>query len=327
MHFWWPGILGKEVSAPPEDSGDSDYAGRLLASQAQAAEVTRLAEAFSAGIAGGRPFDAKDLFAEIVLSPWFRAETLAVEDPVRESALRHAGVERLLTPEELARKTEAISGFVWGRQPSRWVGGGRSHLDAAITRESRYELVYGGMDSDGVPTRARESTPLMAAVAQSHAVEVSCPIVAREFYLWPEPQRRLFRGIGLDDSPATPAGSAAIKRKLAELQGKLFGVTATVGSPDVEEAYQLFVEVWRRKRNTEGDRFPGGVACRFEADRLYFEGIADDVLRYDKWGWAGWNRERARALEPLDEPDPHHVARTWVVTLAFLLSDYRYVYF
>lgn len=327
VRFWWPAIFGKDVILPPEDLSDSDYAGQLLASQAQAAEVTRLAEAFRAGIAGGRPFNAKDLFAEIVLSPWFQAETLAVEDPVRESALRHAGVERLLTPEELERKTDAIAGFVWGRQPRQWVGGGRSHLDAAIARESRYELVYGGMDSDGIPTRARESTPLMAAVAQSHAVEVSCPIVAREFYLWPERHRRLFRGIGLEDSPATPAGSAAIKRKLAELHGKLLGVTAPVDSPDVEEAYQLFVEVWNRKRDTEGDRFPGTVECRFDADLLYFAGIVDDVLTYDKWGWANWNRERARALEPRDEPDPHHVARTWVVTLAFLLSDYRYLYF
>ena len=327
VRFWWPGIFGQEVILPPEDSSDSDYAGQLLASQAQAAEVARLAAAFRAGIAGGKPFNAKDLFAEIVLSPWFRAETLAVEDPVRKSALRHAGVERLLTPEELQRKTDAITGFVWGRRPRQWVGGGESYLDAAIARDSRYELVYGGIDSDGIPTRAKESTPLMGAVAQSHAMEVSCPIVAREFYLWPERQRRLFRGIGLDDSPATTAGSTAIKRKLAELHGKLLGVTATVGSPDVEEAYQLFVEVWNRKQSTEGDQFPGSVECRFRNDYLYFEGIADDVLRYDKWGRATWNWERAWALEPLDEPDPNHVARTWVVTLAFLLSDYRYLYF
>ena len=327
VRFWWPGIFGEEITLPPEDSSDSDYQGQLLASQAQAAEVSRLAEAFRAGIEGGRAFNAKDLFAEIVLSPWFRAETLAVDDPVRESALRHAGMERLLTPEELKRKTDAITGFVWGRWPRRWVEGETSHLDAAIARRSRYKLVYGGIDSDGIPTRADETTPLMAAVAQSHAVEVSCPIVAREFYLWPDRQRRLFRGIGLDDSPATEVGSAAIKRKLAELHSNLFGVAATVGSPDVEEAYRLFVEVWNRKRSTEGDQFPGLMRCEFRSDHLYFEGIADDVLRYDKWGRASWNWDRVRELEPLDESDPHHVARTWVVTLAFLLSDYRYLYF
>ena len=327
VRFWWPGIFGHEVILPPEDSSDSDYQGQLLASQAQAAEVSRLAEAFRNGIAGGRPFNAKDLLVEIVLSPWFRAETLAVEDPVRESALRHAGMERLLTPEELKRKTDAITGFVWGRRSRRWIDGETSNLDAAIARRSEYELVYGGIDSDGIPTRAAETTPLMAAVAQSHAMEVSCPIVAREFYLWPERQRRLFRGIGLDDSPATEVGSAAIKRKLAELHNKLFGVAAAVGSPDVEEAYQLFVEVWNRKRSTEGDRFPGPIRCQFWSDHLYFEGIADDAVRYNKWGQTEWNWDRAWALYPGDEPDPQHVARTWVVTLAFLLSDYRYLYF
>ena len=29
----------------------------------------------------------------------------------------------------------------------------------------------------------------------------------------------------------------------------------------------------------------------------------------------------------VDRADPHHVARTWVVVLAYLLTDYRYLYF
>ena len=171
VRFWWPGVLGEEVVPPPEDESDTDFAGQLLVSQAQAAEVKRLAESFRNGIAGGRPFNARDLLTEIALSPWFLAESLAAGDPVREAALRHAGVERLLTPEELARKTEALTGYVWGRRPRKWPGGGRSNLDAANPRDSAYELTYGGMDSDSVPTRTGGMTPMMAAVAQSHAVE------------------------------------------------------------------------------------------------------------------------------------------------------------
>ena len=111
VKFWWPGVLGVPVAEPPEDQGDSDFAGRLLASNAQAAEVQRLAAAFREGIAGGGPYNLKDLLAEIALSPWFRAESLADADPVRVAALRDAGMERLLTPEELAWKTEALTGL------------------------------------------------------------------------------------------------------------------------------------------------------------------------------------------------------------------------
>ena len=44
-------------------------------------------------------------------------------------------------------------------------------------------------------------TTLMSAVAQSHALESSCPIVQREFLLWPEENRRLFSGIEKNVSP------------------------------------------------------------------------------------------------------------------------------
>lgn len=327
VRFWWPGIFGEEVTAPPEDKDDIGFEGQLLASQAQAAEVKRLAEAFRTGIAGGKQFNAKDLLTEIALTPWFRAETLAVTDSVRESALRHAGMERLLTPEELARKTEAITGYMWGRQVRRWPGGGNSHLDGAIARTSAYELAYGGIDSDDVPTRTGDITPLMAAVAQSHAVEVSCPIVRREFFLWPEERRRLFGGIDLQTTPETAAGTAAIKDKLAELHAKLFGVTAASDSLDVDEAYQLFVEVWRRNRASESERFPGGMNCRTWGDHLYFEGIADDALTYNNWGWSSLDWNIVGPLERSEMRDPNHVARAWVVTLAFLLTDYRYLYF
>ena len=37
VKFWWPAVLGVPVAEPPEDQGDSDFAGRLLASNAQAA--------------------------------------------------------------------------------------------------------------------------------------------------------------------------------------------------------------------------------------------------------------------------------------------------
>ena len=130
VQYWWWEILGDDVVPPPEDPSDINFAGQLLASQAQAAEVSRLGAVCRKGIAGVKPFNGNGLLAEIALSPWIRAETVTVVDPVRAAALCHAGVKRILTPEELARLTEANTGCVWGRRPRQWLGGAHFNLNA-----------------------------------------------------------------------------------------------------------------------------------------------------------------------------------------------------
>ena len=462
VKFWWPALTGVEVLTPPEDESDSDFQARLTASTAQLAEVRRLADAFRQGIAGGRPYNGRDLLAEIALTPWFRAESVAEADPVRDAALAHAGVERLLTPEELDRKTEAITGYLWGRELRIEASRMKSYLNATQAHNSRYELMYGGIDSDGITSRAGDVTPLMAAVAQRHAIEISCPVVQREFYLMPENQRRLFRGIDRSTTPVSEAflatdvtaqswaapqtvsvpvslapgtnavnlaftndfwdpqtradrnlylvevvvrdragavvdrvaletlpaqanpdcnhprdsdfalhcegtlavpvsipaagdytidvvalqeaagheaarleisvesdsdsslGARAIKSKLVELHDALFGVTVRADSVDVETSYQLFREIWESKRSTEGSYFE--AECHIN-DALYFEGLVEDSWEYNKWGSSSISERSWEFLDRTEKNDPRHVARTWVVVLAYLLSDYRYLYF
>ena len=120
VKFWWPAIMGSEVAEPPEDAADAGFEGQLLAANAQDAEVVRLAQGFRNGFQGS-PYthNLKDLLVEIVLSKWFRADALTDADPVRRVALHDAGARRLLTPEELAQKTAAITGVQWGRKFTR----------------------------------------------------------------------------------------------------------------------------------------------------------------------------------------------------------------
>ena len=116
VKFWWPAIMGSEVAEFPEDERDADFEGLLLAASAQSAEVRRLANGFRTGFPGSSyAYNLKDLLVEIVLSKWFRADALGDAGPVRRTALKNAGARRLLTPEELARKTVAVSGYEWGR--------------------------------------------------------------------------------------------------------------------------------------------------------------------------------------------------------------------
>ena len=203
VKFWWSPVMGIDVAEPPEDTRDVNFEGRLLASNAQAAEVKRLAEAFRSGIAGGRPYNLRDLLTEITLSPWFRAESVAGLDAIRSAALQDAGMERLLTPEELVRKTEAITGYSWGRRFNR------HKLENNFNGSySTYRLLYGGIDSDGITQRHRDVTPVMAAVAKSHALEVSCPVVLREFYMTPDGERLLFDGVDVDVTPVSESSGS-----------------------------------------------------------------------------------------------------------------------
>ncbi len=483
VKFWWPAIMGVEVTAPPEGENDSGFEGMLLASNAQTAEVERLAEAFRTGIEGGDPYNLKDLLVEIVLSPWFRTESVSDDDPVRTVALQNAGVERLLTPEELAWKTQAITGYSWGRSPTRqWNLEYGKSLNMLIDSNG-YRLLYGGIDSGAVTKRANDMTATMAAVAQSHALASSCSIVQREFLLLPDENRRLFDRIDKNASPfwemsggteieaeswteretntwtvslaagpttvrlrfpnniwneetrvtrnlvldemfvrdhtgaavvhlefetlepvdidgdsssgrcdawphynqttmrldgyelnycpgwldipvsiptdgdysievvafqlaagdeaarleimvesnsETSLGAMAIRQKLVDLHEKLLGATVSIDSPDVEVAFQLFVETWEHKRNTEDWR-EERIACEIE-DAWYLEGIADDVLQYNEDGDLEYDWERAGEI--LDDADwwgrrgrQDPIVQTWVVVLAYLLTDYRYLFF
>ena len=211
VKFWWPSIMGSEVVEQPEEGGDADFDALQLAATVQSRVVERLAAGFRRGFgwSGQSAYNLKDLLVEIVVSDWFRADSGIVEDSVRKTALRDAGARRLLTPEELARKTAAVTGFQWGRQRSV---GSHGEQDPArlnsLADPTYYGLLYGGIDSDGITLRARDITSVMAAVANTHALASSCPTVLREFYLLPDGKRRLFGGI---DTETTPTVSTTLE--------------------------------------------------------------------------------------------------------------------
>ena len=464
VKFWWPAIMGSEVAEQPQVSSDEDYEVLRLAADAQGREVRRLAEGFRRGFgwSGQGPYNLKDLLVEITMSKWFRAESINTADTNRRLALRDAGAERLLTPEELARKTASITGFLWDRRRYHPLSRREPHRQhtTGLTNEG-YRLMYGGIDSDGIIHRMEDFTSMMAGVAQSHAVKSSCPIVRREFYLLPDGDRRLFDGIDKNVSPdwediggvfdvpdrewetstlqgdvtAGPKsvtlrqrdgvvwadrltirnatgeiidefqfetlhetdcgqpwpdngpgyfafwcgslevdvdipvagthdievrvygepdgddpvvlsvdvysmdtdrtkGADAIREKLAELHRELLGVRIDTDSTDVETAYRLFVDVWKRRRaqtDERGESFDGENVVCDKSDLYHYEGILEDsvvlVTREDGFLDYDWDQQLVGTFENgIDFSDPRHVARTWVVVLAHLLMDYRYIY-
>ena len=280
VKFWWPAIMGSEVAVPPAEEGDADFKGQLLAANAQSAASGRLATGFRQGFNGRSRYNLKDLLVEMVLSKWFRADALSDKDPVRAVALRNAGARRLLTPEELANKTAALTGSQWGRHIDIRCTGNCDAEPNRLTREFR--LLYGGIDSDGIPKRARDITSVMAGVAKSHAVSTSCPVIVRELFLLPEEDRRLFGGIDRSTRPDLSLG-ASFEIEAASLTGKealsLQG-SLTEGSHTVRLSYL-------------NDYYGGSSATdrNVRLDRLDLRNAAGEVV-------ASYELE---TLEPIDE--------------------------
>jgi hypothetical protein len=199
VKFWWPAIFGRLPLEAPEESSDADFAAKLLAFETQSGFIKSVADDFREGRLGSRgPYNLKDMLVELVMSPWFRAGGL--RDSVSEQqrlALEagYVGSEKLLTPEQLDRKTESITGYVWQKHEDV-VGNPRSGL------RHHYRMYYGGIDSDGIARRSTEITSVMSNVVAAMAAESACPITTNEL-LMPDSSRRLFAGLDPNDSPVT----------------------------------------------------------------------------------------------------------------------------
>ena len=337
VKFWWPAVMGREVARPPTDRSDPDFESRLLEAEAQSAEVERLARMFRDGARGGKPYNLKDLLAELFLSRWFRAKRITDANQVRRAALQSAGGARPLTPEELLNKTEALTGYVWGRERQTY-GPERDRPQGYLQED--YAPLYGGIDSQDVTERSHQFTGPAAQVAKLHANSIAALVAVREFLLLPDNERRLFSGLRLSDTPET--ASDDIKAKLTELHELFFGVQASAN--EVRDAHRFFVDVWRNwdtahfrlalatngtpMRLNDYHLWQCLVADRGSAtDECYLEGIRDDAIEESTY-WFNWNQD---VLEELGDgievtKDELRMVMTWSTVLAAMLMDYRYLH-
>ena len=138
--------------------------------------------------------------------------------------------------------------------------------------------------------------------------------------------------IAIETDIERSAGSAAIKHKLVDLHDKLLGVQVHPDSPEIVDAYELFIDVWQRKQELDHfdfDEWAGNIVCDWRSDFLYFDGILNDYIVKNEFGDEVWDTELIDAFMwegDIDWSDSRAAARTWTVVLAYLLMDYRYLY-
>ncbi len=248
-------------------------------------------------------FNLKHLITAIAKSPYYRLTNIAPEtDDLRKLQYAGIGTGRLLTPEMLHRKIEAVFGVPW-RESDR---------DQLLSTRS-YRILYGGIDSDDVTQRITSPNGIMANVQWRMANAMACRVTARDLAI-PQQERRLFKFVEqsfqpLDDNGFEVAGAiAATKANIQFLHQHILGEEISIDDPEIETTYQLFFETWQESKaqvaSEEISRFLPG-SCRGERDLITDEEFPEEQrIREDREG----------------------TVRAWMAVVTYLLADYRFLH-
>ncbi|MBI4703571.1 MAG: hypothetical protein HY744_20865 [Deltaproteobacteria bacterium] len=306
------GLTGLDPLVAPTDVSSPTYGVRFAAFFAQDTLFRAVAQQFAAS-----GYNLKVIVKELVLSPYFRAHASGPLGPEQELLLARLGVGQLLTPEELHRKIAAVLGipwYVWGEMRL-------TNRPRDPARQGRLQIAYGGMDGATMKSRVRQSTGLMAAVAERMANEMACYAVARDFQRGAG-ERLLFPPVEVDGAeydvlelePESQAGMeipsavAGIKAAMVQLHTRLLGETLAPDDPEIERSYTLFAETWHE----------GKLKVASQTLSTYLEGSCRASTDF----WTG----QALPEEERIEQDEKYIIRAWMAVLTYLLSDYRFLY-
>lgn len=246
-HVWYI-LAGRKPLLPPEDIDDPLFAAQRRAYRAQRDEIEQIAARFAES-----DFNLKVVFKELAKSQFYRADGLAtaVKAPRRLAELDDVGVARLLTPEQLERKLQAIFGERWGR---------------LTDQESKLGILYGGIDSKEITQRIAEPGGAMGAIQRILANDIACKHVAADFSR-PASQRRLFPGIEPDVVPGANAeADQQIRLAIVHLHELLLGRFGKTDDPEVQRTYDLFAGIVQDAKSRKGIEPVESYYCQTQRD-------------------------------------------------------------
>ena len=224
-------LSGRKVLLPPKDLDDPLFAARRRAYQAQRCEIESIAVRFARN-----NFNLKNVFKELVLSEFYRVDgpATAIKDPARRAELDDTGLVRMLAPEQIERKINAVFGEPWNRL------------------NDQLAMLYGGIDSKEVTERATDPSGAMGAIQRIMSNDVACKQVARDFAR-PAAERKLFPGIEPNVLPGSSADAdAAIRKAIVHLHERILGRHDALDSVDVERTFKLFAGIVRDAHERKG---------------------------------------------------------------------------
>ncbi len=295
LRIVYRGLVGREPLDPP---GDNGTAAQWDAYNAESVHLDEIKAAFAADNQ-----NLKTLIKEIVLSPYWQASGLEDEG----FALVHAetGAARLLSPEQLHRKIDALLGFQWRSQLDLYYFTQNIASQARLLDDNNYyQQIYGGIDSFVVTERLTEPNGLMVAVQERMANELACYAVPNEF-LYPASERKLFPYVEMATQPNSEADANAILLNIQHLHEHLLGESLASDDAEITTSYSLFTNVLGNGQAalgiSENNQLPS--LCRRTRDLQSGESLSNPLIN-----------------------DPDYTLRAWTAVVAYLLSDYRFVY-
>lgn len=295
------GLMGQDPLDPPGD-------GAITAERdAWLAQSTHLNEIKAKYVAANR--NLKTLITELILSPYWRAQGL--NDAAFALVHEETGAARLLTPEMLHRRIEALFGFQW-RGPLDQYAANLSVFSTARLLDSRlyYQQIYGGIDSFVITERLSDPNGLMVFVQERMANEMACYGVPNDF-LAPASQRRLFPHVATSTDLTGSQGVAAVRRNIQHLHRYLLGEDLALTDAEIEHTYALFTAV------LQGGR--AALSSRAESSALPARCMRNNELLTGTSLNVNGTDGRLRN-------DPDYTLRAWMAVVAYLLSDYRFIY-
>jgi hypothetical protein len=234
-------LTGRKVLLAPKDLEDPLYAAKRRAYQEQRRQVEAIAERFTKS-----SFNLKAAFKDWMVSDFYRADGVAsaIANPQRRAELEDVGVMRMLAPEQVERKVEAVFGQPWGKL------------------RDQLAILYGGIDSQEVTERAADPSGAMGAIQRILANDVACKHTLRDFVLKPA-ERRLFPGIEPSVLPGSSAeADAQIRRAIAHLHELILGRFDAADSEEVSRTFDLFAGIVADAKMQKGIDSREAYTCR-----------------------------------------------------------------
>ncbi len=296
----WNGLIGQDLLAEPFDAAQPDYVEALEAYQVQDQVVTSIADKLRAN-----NYNLKIVFKEIIKTDYFRAKNVKGElDESRQYELANLGTATYMSPEQLNRKIEAITGYPWRPNPTS---------ADFLTNGNEYRIFYGGIDSNTIIERIKDPNGIMANISLRMANDMACTATARDFSQDPS-DRLLFPYVEPsfvpedDNQFAVPAVTDAIRANIQHLYTHILGESYDLGDPEITAAYNLFVTIWKDGKlgvanGVYGVELPG--PCRSTNDY-----------------WTGVELPEERRISG----DPDYTVRAWMGVMTFMLSDYKFLH-
>ena len=154
------------------------------------------------------------------------------------------GLVRMLSPEQLERKLEAVFGEKWGK------------LNGDLA------MLYGGIDSKEVTERAADPSGAMGAIQRLMSNDVACKEVAKDFRR-PAAERKLFPGIEPTVLPGTSADAdKKLREAMVHLHAKILGRADDANSDEVKRTFKLFAAVVKDASEAKGVDKQDSYFCR-----------------------------------------------------------------